>query len=331
MKLGRILTLPIIAAILTLPSIGQKPEFDWNAVHRRVKDLLQHGHTAEAQMVLEESVKAAYRRGERSAGLAEALNDLGTFYHDSGRFADADRAYSESLSISRQMPEIVPEMAIAMANLAGLRLAEGRPSDAEKLYIEAQHLAISAYGAESAEVANLLTGLADVYMELGEHEKARQLGERAVVILETTGKDPQALGVALFTVAKAAWRQQRDEEAERLIRRAIEILRRSLGPQHPSYLSGLVSLATLVCRKNPSEGGQLFSEALQSMETQFGPNHFFTGYTLVHYAQHLRDQGRKREAKNLKRRGEEILARHSRENLLGHTFDYKAFQRPNAR
>jgi tetratricopeptide (TPR) repeat protein len=331
MKLGHILAMPIIAALLSPPSIGQPPEFDWNAMHRHVNDLLQQGRSAESQTVLEKSVKAAHMRGERSAGLAKALNDLGTFYHDSGRFADADRAYSESLSISRRIQATVPEMAIAMGNLAGLRLAQGRPSDAEKLYVDAHQIAVSAYGAESSEVADLLTGLADVYLELGEHEKARQLGERALAVLETTGKDPRLQGVALFIVAKAAWKQNRDEEAERLLRRANEILRRTLGRGHPTYLSGLVSLATLVCRKNPSEGGQLFSDALQSIETQFGPSHVFTGYTLMVYARHLQDQGHKHEGKRLKRRGEEILARHSRENLLGHTFDIKAFQRPNAR
>ncbi|MCC7155716.1 MAG: tetratricopeptide repeat protein, partial [Bryobacterales bacterium] len=285
--LGCIRIMPVIMALLALPSIGQKPEFDWNAVHGRVNDLLQLGRTAEAQLVLEESVKAARARGERSAGLASALNDLGTLYHDSGRFADADRAYGESLSLWRRIPEAVRETAVALDNLAGLRMAQGKPSDAEKLYIDAQQLVISTYGAKSPEAANTLTGLADVYLEMGKYDKATQLGERAVGILETTGQGPPQLGVALFIVAKAAWMQNRTDEAERFLRRALETWLRSRGPQDLTYLTGLVCLATLVSKRNPSEGGRLFSEALGSLETQLGPNHYVVGSTLVLYAQNL--------------------------------------------
>jgi tetratricopeptide (TPR) repeat protein len=196
--------------------------------------------------------------------------------------------------------------------------------------MDAERLLITACGVESTDVANLRSGLADVYWEMGKYENARRLGERALSVLETAGRTPQ-FGVALFIVAKTAWKQNRDEEAERLLRRAIEIWRTSLGPQHPTFASGLVSLAVLISRKNPREADQLFAQALQSVETQLGPGHVFTGYTLVLYAQHLEGRGRKGEQKRLKRRGEEILVRHSRDNLLGHTLDIKAFQRPNAR
>jgi len=221
LALGRILIIPLTVTVLALPSIGQKPEFDWKAVHGNVNDLLQQGRTAQAQSVLEESVKVARARGERSAGLAWALSDVGTLYHDSGRFAEADRAYSEALSIMRRIPESGPAMAVALDNLAGLRLAQGRPSDAEKLYLDAQPLVLSTYGAESAEAANLLSGLADVYVELGKYDKATRLGERAIGLLEATGNDLPRLGVAQYTVAKAAWMQNRNDEAERLLRRSI--------------------------------------------------------------------------------------------------------------
>ncbi len=84
-------------------------------------------------------------------------------------------------------------------------------------------------------------------------------------------------------------------------------------------------------KENTHQSSTQLAEGLQSVETQLGPNHVFTGYTLVDYAQHLAERGRTREAKNLKRRGEEILTRHSQENLLGHTFDIQAFQRSRSR
>jgi tetratricopeptide (TPR) repeat protein len=321
-----ILNMSMILALLAVPSKAEQPALDWSAVYQRAR----LGSITESKKVLEEGINAARERGEASAALAGALNDLGSMYHDSGHFAEADSAYRESLSIWRRLPEKNPKMGTVLGNLAGLRLAQARPSEAEKLYREAERLVTSANGLESPELANIHCGLAEVYWEMGRYENARLLGERALSVLEARPNDPHR-GVALFLLAKTAWKQNSDEEAERLLRRAIEQLRRTLGTQHATFASVLVSLAVLMSRKNPSEADQLFAEGLQSVETRLGPNHVFTGSTLVAYAQHLAERGRKREAKNLKRRGEEILTRHSQENLLGHTFDIQAFQRSRSR
>lgn len=139
------------------------------------------------------------------------------------------------------------------------------------------------------------------------------------------------LAVALFLRAKIAWKENQLTEAERLIRRAIDLWRQSLGSPHSTYASGLTSLAVLISRKSPGEAEQLFRQSLQVLQTQFGPEHPYAGFTLVLYSRHLKYLGRKNEANNLKRRGEQILARHSHENLLGHTLDVNTFARLNAR
>ena len=196
MTLRSILIMPAILALLT-PLQAQNPEFDWNVLHRRVADLLQHGFTDEAETVLQDGIRAARGRNDASEGLAASLNDLGSLCHDSGRLVDADRAYHESLSIWRRVDATNPKLAITLGNLAGLRLAQGRPSDAEKLYLEAQHLFASAYGAENPEVASVLSGLADVYWETGKYHEARVLAERAVSFLDGAGDDP-AIGRSAF-------------------------------------------------------------------------------------------------------------------------------------
>jgi tetratricopeptide (TPR) repeat protein len=329
MRRQGILTIPVIVTLLT-PLRADKAEFDWNALQRQVAELLQHGAIVKAEKLLENGVETARQRKERSAGLAEVLNDLGTLYHDSGNLVEADRAYRESFSIWRRVASNNPKLGMTLQNLAGLRLEQGRASDAEKLYMEAQRLLVSVHGVDSPEGASALTGLAHVYFEMGRYENARQVGEHALSILETKRDNPH-LGVTLFILAKTAWKQSRDGEAERLLRQAIQTWRVLLGPQHRTVLSGLVSLAILISGKDPHEANHLFSEALQSLETQLGPDHAFTGYALVGYARHLEQQGRKGEGMRLKRRGQAILARHSSENHLGHTIDIQAFQRRNAR
>jgi hypothetical protein len=79
-------------------------------------------------------------------------------------------------------------------------------------------------------------------------------------------------------------------------------------------------------RKNPGESERLFQESLAVIEKRLGSDHPVTGEILLLYADHLETVGRKREAKELRRRGNAIAARHSHENLLGHTIEIRALQ-----
>lgn len=276
--------------------------------------------------VLKGGVRTARERGESGSALAEALNDIGALYHNSGRFLEAERSYKQSLSLWARIPEPKPRMGIVLGNLAGLRLAQGRPSDAEKLFSEAKRILVAGYGAESPEIAFVLCGLADVYWGTRHYDDARLAAESALSTSEKLRLGAQT-GAALFLLAKVAWRQNREEDAERLLRQAIDVWRTSQGQQHPTYASGLSSLAVVLSKKDPDESTRLFRESLVILEVQLGPDHAFTGYTLLDYSKHLKAQGRKKEGIAVERRGKAILNEHTRENFLTHTFDVNAFRK----
>ena len=72
---------------------------------------------------------------------------------------------------------------------------------------------------------------------MGDYENARQLGERALSVLEARPNDPHR-GVALFLHAKTAWKQNSDEgQAERPLLARTRTLRRFweviIQPLHP--------------------------------------------------------------------------------------------------
>jgi hypothetical protein len=146
-----------------------------------------------------------------------------------------------------------------------------------------------------------------------------------LALLKNAQQDPQ-LGNALFLLAKIEWKQKHETKAESLIRRAILVWQTSLGLQHPTYASGLTSLAVMLSRKDPGESERLFQESLAVMEKHLGSDHPVTAQILMLYAQHLQTAGRKGEAKKIRQRGNAILARHSRDNLLGHTVEVKSLQ-----
>ena len=87
-KLG----LALLLSVALRAAEPERVEFDWVALHLRVMGLLQQKNVAESQRLLEDSIQGARLRGESSIGLATALNDLGSLFHDEGRFREAERA-----------------------------------------------------------------------------------------------------------------------------------------------------------------------------------------------------------------------------------------------
>jgi tetratricopeptide (TPR) repeat protein len=309
---------------LTADNWQTKENADFLRLNRRVVGLLRQGLSADGQKVLESGIQLARQAGASGPELAEALSDLGTLYQDSGRFLDAERAYTESVARWRRL-SANPELATALQNLASLRLLQAKPSEAENLLLEAERVVLRAYGVEAPQLVPVLNGLTGVYFETGRYQDARRCSERALSLLKNAEQDPQ-VGNALFLLAKIERKQKRDTEAESLIRRAILVWKTSLGLQHPTYASGLTSLAVMLSRKDPGQSERLFQEALGVMEKQLGSDHPVTGQILMLYAEHLEAVGRKGGAKKIRQRGNAILARHSRENLLGHTIEVGSFQ-----
>lgn len=300
------------------------------SLRQQAADLLKNRRITEAEVLLTNGISAARRDGETGTGLAEALSDLGALYSEAAHLSKAEHSYKESIALWEKTPGTDPNFAATLGNLASLRLSQTKLSDALKLYRRAEQILVSHYGAASPRAAWVVCGIADVYWQMGHHEEAKQTLDRTLAILNGSGRDME-LAIALFLRAKIAWTENRNSEAEQLIRQAINLWGRSLGPQHPTYASALTGLAVLISRRDPAEAEHLFRQSLEIIETQFGPDHAYAGFTHVLYARHLKAVGRRSEANNLKRRGEEILARHSRENLLGYTLDIKAFAQTNAR
>lgn len=144
----------------------------WADIRQRANDLHKNGQILEAELVLTDNVKVARKRDETSSGLAEALSDLGTLHHDSARLSEAERAYKESTFLWERIPGTHPNYGVTLGNFAALRLAQGRPSDALKLYRRAAEILVSSYGAASPQLGWVSCGLADVYWELGRYNDA---------------------------------------------------------------------------------------------------------------------------------------------------------------
>ncbi len=115
-------------------------------------------------------------------------------------------------------------------------------------------------------------------------------------------------------------------KAEEYLIKANAIWAETLPYGHPTAITGIASLGALKARSSPQESTRLLQQALDLSETKLGKQHYFTANILLLFAEKLEVDGRKREAKALKQRGESILIAHGRENLLNHTIDMNAFR-----
>jgi eukaryotic-like serine/threonine-protein kinase len=105
-------------------------------------------------------------------------------------------------------------------NLANVARAQGRHDDARRAYARAVAILEPVVGPDHADVAELLTGLADSLLALGQVADARIAAERAVQILEAAAGSPWARGLSRFVLARILWSTRREQPRALALARA---------------------------------------------------------------------------------------------------------------
>ena len=108
----------------------------------------------------------------RASGL-DYIDDLGGLYLNIGRYADADDALSTSLKDkTQQFGPTSRHLNSPLILNAKLNLIKGDYTEAEQLSRRANSIATSTFGDESSKVVPSLLQLADVYITIGDFDKA---------------------------------------------------------------------------------------------------------------------------------------------------------------
>jgi tetratricopeptide (TPR) repeat protein len=119
-------------------------------------------------------------------------------------------------------------------------------------------------------------------------------------ISSPTGRLMSGLGLYLNTLA-------RFKEAKPLFRRALEIIEKSFGPDHPDFATALNNLALLLKATNRlTKAEPLMRRALKIYKKYLGPNHPDVARGLNNLAELLRETGRYKEAEPIYRRALQI-------------------------
>lgn len=217
------------------------------------------------------------------AEAARLLNQVATYYHDRGQYANAEPLLNRALAIHEMLLKTEdPALALSLNNLAILYNAQGRYAEAEPLYQRSLAIDEKTFGPNDPNVAADLNNLAELYRAQGKYAEAEGLHLRSLAIKETAlGSEDTGVAQSLNNIAVLYMEQGRHSEAEPLLKRALLIREKALGPNHPKVASTLNNLAALYReRSDYALAEPLYRRSLAIKEAALGPEHPSVATTL---------------------------------------------------
>ncbi len=252
---------------------ADRPLFQARMLHTLADTMRRLGLLERATVAETRALKIRREKlGDDDPSTLEAANSLGVIQYQSGRYAQAEKLYLDTLERRRRvLGEDDPKTLQSINNLAGLFWSQGRIEEALPLVQEALARNRRVDGEDSLSTLASKRHLAILYLAL------RRFREAEPLYLEVLEKqrdllgpdDPQTLS-SMSSVATLYQRMGRDEEAEPLFRKVFEARRRSLGAEHPLTLRVENSLGNLlVVMGKYDEAESLLREALDGYDRAF--------------------------------------------------------------
>jgi serine/threonine-protein kinase len=256
----------------------------------------------EAKSLLQRAVTLRQERfGEQSPETFESKRHLAAVLNRLGEHDRAERMYGEVLAGQRVLyAGDTPETATTLVELARVLPYKGRSTDAIVLFEEAVAIRRRTLGADHPSIADVLDVLSNL-VRANDPDRAELLLREALAIRQAAlgDEDPRVAGT-LLRLGDIAWMQYGNyEEAERFLRRALEIQRRAYGDAHLSMIHGIHSLASIrQATGRYLEAEAFYREALQIERQVLGADNSLVGETLGLLGNVLRLQGRYAEAED---------------------------------
>lgn len=205
-------------------------------------------------------------------GVIGILNELGSLYRGQARYTDSLQYFQEALEGmgSLGLTDSKPYLTALMNRAGTLRLA-GR---AEEAVSDFQHV-LTLLNGPSDETryirASTLNNLGLAYQSLGRLAEAEDCAEQALEIIQTLPYMEAEIASSGNNLAALCLRQNRLEEAEGWLEKAMGYYQSFAGQQDPHRSSALTTLAALRCRQDRLE------EALDSYERAAAITERFAG------------------------------------------------------
>ncbi len=206
-------------------------------------------------------------------------------------------------------PKAIPTVK-SLISLAGARLQQGRPSEAEWMLRRAVSI-LRQVEPQGRLLGDALRQWAGVLFALDRREEAGPVLEEALAAFERyEGREGPGVARVMVQLAAVERGRARFVEAERLLRRVLEITRRQLGEDHANTAAVRLELADLMIDLGRFDAAlELAESAREALEKSLGPDHPDTLAGRIALAEAQQGLGRYTEAERGYRQTLEALAR----------------------
>ncbi len=274
---------------------------------------LQVGHFEEAGLHLQKAIDL-FEKSELQdrSPFAESLHDLAQLRHDQGRYWEAERLYRKALAIREEIfgPDH-DQVAVTISALSELYCDRDDYEEAEPLALRAHEIVEKRLGAEHPFLVRTLLGLALVQIEQRKLDVAEQTLRQAFQIgQKSLGSQHPDWAELQNTLAVVLLRQERLAEAEPYLIQVLQGYEAVFGRVHPQLVGPLNNLGYLYEQSGrDAAAAEHLERALKMAEGLLGEEHPYLLPILENYAKVLRKLNRPDEAKECKRRMEQIRAK----------------------
>jgi tetratricopeptide (TPR) repeat protein len=169
-----------------------------------------------------------------------------------------------------------PDAGRCYRGLGDVALEQRRMSDADSMYARAHAVFIARGGPRSGDVPPTLRRIGVLRLEQGRLDDAVETLTGALDLgVEVYERDDHpGLAETLVALARARTVKGEQNEAERLLRRALAIAEKAHGADHPDVAEALHGLGqVLAARGQHDEAQPCFDRALDVREKRLGPSH----------------------------------------------------------
>ena len=210
------------------------------------KNMLENDMIAEADVVAKRIVELSIREnGFESGDTAKALTNLAIVQHRNEDYETAQQNYEAAIGIIERVEDRLNSALInPLRGLGASQMASGRPDLALDTFGRAQHVSHVNEGPHNLDQVAILEALAEIYVYLGEHQRAYDLQDRVYALYARKHSvDSDEIIPALFKRAEWQHRLRMYSRERDTYRRIIKIIEKNHGKQDLSLIKPLTGLA----------------------------------------------------------------------------------------
>ena len=210
------------------------PDFVAAAWNRLGVALFQQSRLAEAADAFERAGEEFARLENQPADARDVLANLAAVWTQLGEYERAFEVYERILALARSASVVDKEhLAMQLSNYGAALRGVGKSRRAAECFAESLQL-MEALGERTPNLVRVMMNLAATRRQLGEHDAAIELLERALPLArEISGPEHPDVATCLVNLGAARFYAGQREAGEELFRGALELRRKIYGELHP--------------------------------------------------------------------------------------------------